>query len=89
MGDQKPGFYLNICRRDAEFVSETGFFSLSRYCRVRRHQPCVIIIENLGATHPTYLLIISIALSENLVKKIRLKKEGLSIDRAGLLMVLF
>jgi hypothetical protein len=29
MGDQKPGFYLNICRRDAEFVSETGFFSLS------------------------------------------------------------
>ncbi|TAF61833.1 MAG: hypothetical protein EAZ59_24830 [Oscillatoriales cyanobacterium] len=27
--------------------------------------------------------------SENLVKKIRLKKEGLSIDRAGILMVYF
>jgi hypothetical protein len=29
MGYEKPGFYVNICRRDAGFVSETGFFSLS------------------------------------------------------------
>jgi len=23
---QKPGFYVNICRRDARIFSETGFF---------------------------------------------------------------
>lgn len=26
-GGQKPGFYLNISRRDAKFFSETGFFA--------------------------------------------------------------
>ena len=35
------------------------------------------------------LFVNAIALSENLVKKIRLKKVGLPIDRAGLLMVYF
>jgi hypothetical protein len=35
------------------------------------------------------LFVNTIALSENLVKKIRLKKEGLPIDRAGILVVLF
>ncbi|MEZ2225115.1 hypothetical protein [Microcoleus sp.] len=29
MGYEKPGFYVNICRRDAGFFSETGFFCLS------------------------------------------------------------
>jgi hypothetical protein len=74
MGDQKPGFYLNICRTDAEFVSETGFFSLSRYCGVRRHQPCVIVIENLGTTHLTYLLYRSPFLTI-LLKNFALKKK--------------
>ncbi|MEZ2238619.1 hypothetical protein [Microcoleus sp.] len=29
MGYEKPGFYVNIRRRDAGFVLEIGFFNLS------------------------------------------------------------
>ncbi|MEZ2231664.1 hypothetical protein [Microcoleus sp.] len=27
MGNQKPGFYVNICRKKRQFLEETGFFA--------------------------------------------------------------
>ncbi|TAE01838.1 MAG: hypothetical protein EAZ98_02675, partial [Oscillatoriales cyanobacterium] len=27
MGSQKPGFYVNICRKKRRFLEETGFFA--------------------------------------------------------------